>query len=54
MPAMVNENVPTSLASHLSVYSDGLGDMKILGLGWTLFRADLARWQQHAGRLSRE
>jgi hypothetical protein len=36
MPAMVNENVPTSLASHLSVYSDGLGDMKILGpRGWT-------------------
>ncbi len=36
MPSRVNEDVPTSLASHVAVYTDALGDMKVLGpLGWT-------------------
>jgi hypothetical protein len=36
MPATVNFDVPTALASHLAVYTDALGEMKVLGpRDWT-------------------
>lgn len=36
MPATIDEDVPSSLVDALAVYTDGLGDMKVVGPnGWT-------------------
>ena len=36
MPAMIEQNVPVSLANSLTVYTDGLGGIKVLGpRGWS-------------------